>query len=83
MIQGDGAPKEQPGELCTYCPDQATTRDDIQTKCLFGRPVPANLIKVPFPGGAFFPEDETHVRRLRPAEEILVVEPSARRFAKW
>jgi len=28
-----------------------------------------------FPGGAFFPEDETRVRWLRPDEEILVIEP--------
>jgi hypothetical protein len=28
-----------------------------------------------FPGGAFFPEDETRVRWLRPEEEILVLEP--------
>jgi hypothetical protein len=28
-----------------------------------------------FPGGAFFPEDETRVRWLRPEEELLVLEP--------
>jgi integrase len=28
-----------------------------------------------FPGGAFFPEDETRVRWLRPDEELLVLEP--------
>jgi len=28
-----------------------------------------------FPSGAFFPEDETRVRWLRPDEEILVIEP--------
>src|SRR5262249_53963503 len=28
-----------------------------------------------FPGGAFFPEDETRVRWLRPEEEILAIEP--------
>src|SRR5262245_7757595 len=28
-----------------------------------------------FPGGAFFPEDETRVRWLRPEEEVLVLEP--------
>lgn len=28
-----------------------------------------------FPGGAFFPEDETRVRWLRPEEEILALEP--------
>jgi integrase len=30
-----------------------------------------------FPGGAFYPEDETRVRWLRPEEEILVLEPLA------
>src|SRR2546426_3297304 len=28
-----------------------------------------------FPGGAFFQEDETRVRWLRPEEELLVLEP--------
>ena len=28
-----------------------------------------------FPGGAFYPEDETRVRWLRPEEELLVLEP--------
>ncbi len=28
-----------------------------------------------FPAGAFFPEDETRVRWLRPDEELLVLEP--------
>src|SRR5262245_6656471 len=33
-----------------------------------------------FPGGAFFPEDETRVRWLRPEEELLVLEPMASPF---
>jgi integrase len=33
-----------------------------------------------FPGGAFFPEDETRVRWLRPEEEILVLEPMVEPF---
>jgi integrase len=33
-----------------------------------------------FPGGAFFKEDETRVRWLRPEEELLVLEPMASPF---
>jgi integrase len=33
-----------------------------------------------FPGGAFFKEDETRVRWLRPDEELLVIEPMASPF---
>jgi integrase len=33
-----------------------------------------------FPAGAFFPEDETRVRWLRPEEELLVLEPMAEPF---
>jgi integrase len=33
-----------------------------------------------FPAGAFFPEDETRVRWLRPEEELLVLEPMASPF---
>jgi len=33
-----------------------------------------------FPGGAFFPEDETRVRWLRPEEELLVLEPMPEPF---
>src|SRR5260370_9132685 len=36
-------------ELCTYCPNPATTEDDIPPKCLFSkpRPSPSSLVKVP------------------------------------
>jgi integrase len=33
-----------------------------------------------FPGGPFFPEDETRVRWLRPEEELLVLEPMLEPF---
>src|SRR5262249_49175948 len=33
-----------------------------------------------FPGGAFFPADDTRVRWLRPEEELLVLEPMASPF---
>jgi hypothetical protein len=36
-----------------------------------------------FPGAAFFPEDETRVRWLRPEEELLVLEPMPAPFGKW
>jgi hypothetical protein len=35
-----------------------------------------------FPGGAFFPEDETRVRWLRPEEELLVLATLRRRCAR-
>ncbi len=36
-----------PKKLCTYCDDQATTKDHVPPKCFFTETKPPNLITVP------------------------------------
>jgi integrase len=55
----------------------ATINRDLRVLRAMLKPV---LPDFRFPGGAFFPEDDTRVRWLRPDEEILVLEPMGSPF---
>jgi hypothetical protein len=33
--------------LCTYCPNPATTKDHVPPECLFAKPLPDDLVMVP------------------------------------
>jgi integrase len=58
-------------------PEPATINRDLRTLRAMLKLVRPDFR---FPAGAFFPEDETRVRWLRPEEELLVLEPMAEPF---
>jgi hypothetical protein len=68
--KGDGQMGEEAGSVtlsCVYCGVRdATTIDDIPPRCLFGRPLPATLIKVPscFPCNNGASKDDEYFRNV-------------------
>jgi integrase len=69
-IDGQKVPRRIPTRPSTINRDLRTLRAALKK----ARP------EYRFPGGAFFKEDETRVRWLRPEEELLVLEPMASPF---
>ncbi len=70
LIDGEKRQRRVPAKPSTVNRDLRTLR------ALLKRVIP----EFRFPAGAFFPEDETRVRWLRPEEEVLVIEPMASPF---
>jgi integrase len=65
VVAGVKVARQAPAKASTINRDLRTLRAALKKACPEYR----------FPGGAFFKEDETRVRWLRPEEEILVIEP--------
>jgi hypothetical protein len=69
-------------ELCIYCQTEpATTRDHAPPKCLFGRPLPENLITVPCCSrcNASFAKDDEYFRAVLLIREGVYSHPEAQK----